>query len=64
MVKEPPRKLFVEGGGDRNPRLHAEVREAFRQLFERAGVARKLRVIPCGGRKASEGDKSQRCANP
>lgn len=53
MVKEVARKLFVEGGGDRNPRLHAEVREAFRHLFERAGVARKLRVIPCGGRKAA-----------
>jgi len=45
------RKLFVEGGGDRNPSLASECRKAFSRLFEKAGVAHKPRVIACGGRR-------------
>lgn len=44
------RRLFVEGGGDRNPSLASECRKAFSQLFDRAGVANRPRVIVCGGR--------------
>lgn len=51
MVSASGGKLFVEGGGDGNRELRSEVREAFRALFERAGVGRSLRVIPCGGRR-------------
>lgn len=50
MVKTTVSKLFIEGGGDHNHALYSAVREAFRALFERAGVERKPRVIPCGGR--------------
>lgn len=47
------RQLYVEGGGDKNPSLASECRRAFSKLFERAGVARRPRVIACGGRKAA-----------
>jgi hypothetical protein len=42
--------LFVEGGGDRNPSLASECRKAFSELFKKAGVKRKPRVVACGGR--------------
>lgn len=45
------RELYVEGGGDKNPSLASECRRAFSKLFENAGIARKPRVIVCGGRK-------------
>lgn len=45
------RELYVEGGGDKNQSLVTECRRAFRKLFEKAGVAQRPRVIPCGGRK-------------
>lgn len=51
MVRE--RWLFVEGGGDRNPHLAGACRRAFSELFIRAGIARKPRVIVCGGRQSA-----------
>lgn len=58
MVKkaqEKPKKriVCVEGGGDKNPSLASECRRAFSNLFTRAGITKKPRVIACGGRKAA-----------
>lgn len=43
-------KLFVEGGGDRNP-LKRQCREGFAKFLERAGVEKnRFKVVACGGR--------------
>jgi len=44
------RQLHVEGGGNHNPFLASECRKAFSELFQKAGVRNKPRVIVCGGR--------------
>jgi hypothetical protein len=43
--------LYVEGGGDRNPSLASECRKAFSELFEKAGIKQKPKVVACGSRK-------------
>lgn len=48
----PPRKLFVEGGGNHNDALKTECRRAFTALLERAGFKGRMpRVVACGGRR-------------
>lgn len=48
----PPRKLFVEGGGNHNDALKTECRRAFTVLLERAGFKSRMpRVVACGGRR-------------
>lgn len=48
----PPRKIFVEGGGDHNDALRSECRRAFKKLLEKAGFKGRLpQAIPCGGRR-------------
>jgi hypothetical protein len=48
------RVLIVEGGGDHNPSLQSECREAFCKLQESAGLTGRLaRVYAAGGRKAA-----------
>ena len=51
MVNPKKRVLYVEGGGDKNTSLASECRRAFSKLFEKAGIARRPRVVACGGRK-------------
>lgn len=51
MVKARKRRLYVEGGGLQNSSLASECRRAFGKLFEKAGIARKPRVVACGGRQ-------------
>lgn len=42
--------IYIEGGGD-TKRLHSELRQGFKTLFENAGFRGKLpRVIACGSR--------------
>ncbi len=48
----PPRKLFVEGGGNHNDALKTECRRAFTAFLERAGFKGRMpRVVACGGRR-------------
>ncbi len=48
----PPRKLFVEGGGNQNDALKTECRRAFTALLEKAGFKGHMpRVVACGGRR-------------
>jgi hypothetical protein len=49
-------KLFVEGTGDHQADQKTECREAFKRLFEKAGIQNKPRVVPCGARKAAYDD--------
>lgn len=44
-------KLFVEGGGHHNPDLVTDCRRAFHELFKRAGIQRKPKVVACGSRE-------------
>lgn len=47
------RKLFVEGGGDRDD-LKTECRKGFRKLLERARAAGAMpRIVACGGRRSA-----------
>lgn len=47
----PPRKLFVEGGGNHNDALKTECRRAFTALLEKAGFKGRMpRIVACGGR--------------
>lgn len=47
MVKS---RIFIEGGGN-SKELKVECRKAFRQLFEKAGLVRRLPgLVACGGR--------------
>lgn len=49
--------VYVEGGGDRNKALKAECRRAFKEFFEKAGLAGRLpRVVPGGGRRQTYDD--------
>ena len=49
--------VYVEGGGDGNKALKAECRRAFKEFFEKAGLAGRLpRVVPGGGRKQTYDD--------
>lgn len=51
-VVNPPRKLFVEGGGNHNDALKTECRRAFTALLEKAGFKGRLpRVVACGSRR-------------
>lgn len=44
-------KLFVEGGGDHNPSLAADLRKGFSLFLSKAGFAGFMpRIIACGGR--------------
>lgn len=43
-------KLFVEGGGSTNA-LRTQCREGFARFIDRAGVARKPRIVACGSRR-------------
>jgi hypothetical protein len=53
LVK-PARKLFVEGGGDRNDALKTECRRAFTALLEKAGLQGRMpRIVACGGRQSA-----------
>lgn len=51
MVKPRKRQVFVEGGGDHNPRLESECRKAFRKLYGKAGVSHPPQTVVCGSRK-------------
>ena len=51
MVTDKKRRLYVEGGGDGNSALASECREAFSELFKKAGITKKPAVTACGGRK-------------
>lgn len=54
MVKNPMKKLIVEGGGNNNSALQSECRRAFRKLLEAAGfVGRLPRIVAGGGRSAA-----------
>ncbi len=44
-------KVFVEGGGDRNP-LKRQCREGFAKFLERAGVEKnRFKIVACGDRR-------------
>ena len=50
-------RVYVEGGGDGHKALKAECRRAFREFFQKAGLAGRLpRVVPGGGRKQTYDD--------
>ena len=54
MVKHPTRKLFVEGGGDKNQSLQTECRRAFSTLLAKAGFEGRMpRIVACGGRSGT-----------
>ena len=45
-------KVYVEGGGDKNPSLNRQCRAGFREFFEKAGLKGSMpKVIPCGSRE-------------
>ena len=43
-------KLYIEGGGDAKS-LKARFREGWNRFFEKAGVARRVKIVRGGGRK-------------
>lgn len=50
-------KVYVEGGGNGNKALRVECRRAFREFFQKAGLAGRLpRVVPGGSRKQTYDD--------
>lgn len=50
-------RVYVEGGGNGNKALRAECRRAFREFFQKAGLAGRLpRVVPGGSRKQTYDD--------
>ena len=50
-------RVYVEGGGNGNKALKAECRRAFREFFQKAGLAGRLpRVIPGGDRRQTYDD--------
>ena len=50
-------RVYVEGGGNGNKALKAECRRAFREFFQKAGLAGRLpRVVPGGGRRQTYDD--------
>lgn len=55
--KHPEFKVFVEGGGDHQPRLAGACKEGFGRFFERAELGgRKPRIVVCGSRQAAYDD--------
>ena len=44
--------LYVEGGGDSDT-LRTKGRQAFSQLFQKAQIQNKPRIVLCGGRRAT-----------
>ncbi len=55
--RHPEFKVFVEGGGDHQPRLARVCREGFGGFFERAKLSgRKPRIVVCGSRRAAYDD--------
>ncbi len=54
MVKsanKPKRCVYVEGAGDGQSVQRSELRQALSRVLGRAGVTRRPRIIPCGGRR-------------
>lgn len=50
-------KVFVKGGGDRQPRLARACKKGFGRFFERAELGgRKPRIVACGSRRAAYDD--------
>ena len=50
-------RIYVEGGGNANKALKSECRRAFKEFFQKAGLAGRLpRVIPGGSRKQTYDD--------
>jgi len=44
-------RLYVEGAPQKNDLKRERCREAFSTFFEAAGIARRPRTVPCGGRQ-------------
>ncbi len=46
-------KLYVEGAAQKNDLERTRCREAFSVFFKTAGVVRRPRTVPCGGRQSA-----------
>ncbi len=45
-------RVYVEGGGDKNPSLNRQCRDGFREFFDKAGLRGRMpSVTPCGSRQ-------------
>ena len=57
-------KLFIEGGGDHNPALASELRQAFSVFLSKARPhSRNPRIVACGGRDSAFKDFCTACNN-
>jgi hypothetical protein len=56
-------KIYVEGGGDRNPSLARDLRRGFQSFFTNADFEKKPAVVACGSRQTAYEDYCLAVAN-